>query len=57
MSAANYHIGTISPEQFIAEHTFAFIIKGVMHLYDGNKNYRNNRSWGAYSLIMAFHKK
>src|ERR1035437_4938791 len=39
MSAANYHIGTISPEQFIAEHTFAFIIKGVMHLYDGNKNY------------------
>ena len=39
MSAANYHIGTISPEQFIAEHTFAYIIKGVMHLYDGSKNY------------------
>ena len=39
MSEANYHIGTISPEQFIAEHTFAFIIKGVMQLYDGSKNY------------------
>jgi AraC-like DNA-binding protein len=39
MSTANYHIGTISPEQFIAEHTFAYIIKGVMHLYDGSKNY------------------
>ena len=39
MSEANYHIGTISPEQFIAEHTFMFIIKGVMHLYDGSKNY------------------
>jgi len=32
MSAANYPIGTISSEQFIAEHTFAFIIKGVMPL-------------------------
>lgn len=39
MSAANYHIGVISPEQFIAEHTFAYIIKGVMHIYDGSKNY------------------
>jgi len=39
MSPANYHIGVISPEQFIAEHTFAYIIKGVMHIYDGSKNY------------------
>ena len=39
MSIENYPIGTISPEQFIAEQTFAYIIKGVMHLYDGNKNY------------------
>jgi AraC-like DNA-binding protein len=39
MSAANYHIGVISPEQFIAEHTFAYIIKGVMHVYDGSRNY------------------
>ncbi len=39
MSAAYYHIGVISPEQFIAEHTFAYIIKGVMHIYDGSKNY------------------
>ncbi|WP_259071819.1 helix-turn-helix domain-containing protein [Mucilaginibacter sp. X4EP1] len=39
MSPANYHIGVISPEQFIAEHTFAYIIKGEMHLYDGSKSY------------------
>ena len=39
MSVENFHIGTISPEQFIAEHTFVYIIKGVMHLYDGSKNY------------------
>jgi AraC family transcriptional regulator, exoenzyme S synthesis regulatory protein ExsA len=39
MSAANYHIGVISPEQFIAEHTFAYIIKGVMQENDGSKNY------------------
>jgi AraC-like DNA-binding protein len=39
MSRSNYHIGVISPEQFIAEHTFAYIIKGEMHLYDGSKSY------------------
>ena len=27
----------ISPEQFIAEHTFFYIIKGIMNVYDGNK--------------------
>lgn len=27
----------ISPEQFIAEHTLAYVIKGIMHVYDGNK--------------------
>ncbi|HWZ04563.1 MAG TPA: AraC family transcriptional regulator [Mucilaginibacter sp.] len=37
MSRSNYHIGVISPEQFIAEHTFAYIIKGEMQLYDGSK--------------------
>jgi AraC-like DNA-binding protein len=26
----------ISPEQFIAEHTLVYIIKGIMHTYDGN---------------------
>ena len=36
---ANYHIGVITPEQFIAEHTFAYIIKGEMHLYDGNSSH------------------
>jgi len=39
MSAENYQINIISPEQFIADHTFAYVIKGVMHLYDGNKIY------------------
>jgi AraC family transcriptional regulator, exoenzyme S synthesis regulatory protein ExsA len=27
----------ISPEQFIAEHTFVYVIKGIMNLYDGSK--------------------
>lgn len=39
MSEADYQTGTISSEQFIAEHTFVYIIKGVMQLYDGSKNY------------------
>jgi AraC-like DNA-binding protein len=34
-----YVIGEISPEQFIAEHTFMYIIKGIMRCYDGNKTY------------------
>ncbi|ANI89667.1 AraC family transcriptional regulator [Arachidicoccus ginsenosidimutans] len=29
----------ISPEQFIAEHTFAYVIKGIMNVYDGSKTY------------------
>ena len=37
MSATNYYIDVISPEQLIAEHTFAYIIKGAMHLYDGSR--------------------
>ena len=39
MSKSNYHIGVISPEQFVAEHTFTYIIKGEMHLYDGSNSY------------------
>ncbi|XZF12422.1 helix-turn-helix domain-containing protein [Chitinophagaceae bacterium MMS25-I14] len=39
MDPASYHIGVISPEQFIAEHTFTYIIKGEMHLYDGSKSF------------------
>ncbi len=27
----------ISPEQFIAEHTFVYVIKGIMNIYDGSK--------------------
>ena len=29
----------ISPEQFIQEHFFLYLIKGTMHGYDGHKNY------------------
>ncbi|WP_316804334.1 AraC family transcriptional regulator [Pedobacter nototheniae] len=29
----------ISPEQFIAEHFFLFLAKGIINGYDGNKNY------------------
>ncbi len=34
----DYVIAEISPEQFIAEHTLAYVIKGVINIYDGNKN-------------------
>lgn len=33
----NYIVGEISPEQFIAEHSFCYVIKGVMSCYDGSK--------------------
>ncbi|QDK81108.1 helix-turn-helix transcriptional regulator [Spirosoma sp. KCTC 42546] len=29
----------LSPEQFIAEHFFVFLVKGIMNGYDGNKQY------------------
>ncbi|HEY4289415.1 MAG TPA: AraC family transcriptional regulator [Puia sp.] len=29
----------ISPEEFVAEHFFLYLIKGIMHGYDGNKHY------------------
>src|SRR5271170_6307671 len=28
----------ISPEQFIAEHTFVYVAKGIMNLYDGSEH-------------------
>jgi AraC family transcriptional regulator, exoenzyme S synthesis regulatory protein ExsA len=34
-----YVIGEISPEQFIADHSFIYIIKGIMRCYDGSKTY------------------
>ncbi|WP_317173782.1 helix-turn-helix domain-containing protein [Mucilaginibacter rigui] len=34
-----YIIGEISAEQFVPEHTFCYVIKGTMRLYDGNKTY------------------
>ena len=39
MKSPGYVIGEISQEQFIAEHTFMYIIKGIMRCYDGNKTY------------------
>lgn len=36
-SHMHYVSQQISPEQFIAEHTFVYIIKGLMHTYDGSK--------------------
>lgn len=39
MDKPHYIIGEISPEQFVAEHTFAYVIKGIMRCYDGNKTY------------------
>ncbi|GLB49111.1 helix-turn-helix domain-containing protein [Neptunitalea lumnitzerae] len=34
-----HHVGKeISPQQFIAEHTFVYIIKGLMHTYDGSRH-------------------
>jgi len=35
----DYVIGEISPEQFIADHTFLYILKGIMRCYDGSKTY------------------
>ena len=37
-TAQMHYVGKeISPEQFIAEHTFAYVIKGIMNVYDGSK--------------------
>ena len=36
---SDYVIGEISPEQFVAEHTFMYVIKGIMRCYDGSKTY------------------
>jgi len=34
-----HYVGSeISPEQFIADHTFVYIIKGIMNLYDGSEH-------------------
>jgi len=35
--APGYVLGEISPEQFIAEHTFLYVIKGLMQVYDGSQ--------------------
>jgi len=38
-TAHMHYVGSeISPEQFIAEHTFVYIIKGIMNLYDGSEH-------------------
>jgi hypothetical protein len=38
---AQYKETEISPEQFIAEHVFLFVIKGALSCYDGDKSYRH----------------
>jgi AraC family transcriptional regulator, exoenzyme S synthesis regulatory protein ExsA len=38
-TAHMHYVGKeISPEQFIAEHTFVYVVKGIMNLYDGNEH-------------------
>lgn len=38
LTAHMHYVGSeISPEQFVAEHTLVYIIKGKMNVYDGNK--------------------
>ena len=39
MGATNHVIDVISPEQLVAHHTFAHVIQGAMHLYDGSRNF------------------
>ncbi|HSZ25078.1 MAG TPA: AraC family transcriptional regulator [Cytophagaceae bacterium] len=34
----HYVESEISPEQFISEHTFVYVIKGIMNLYDGSEH-------------------
>jgi len=34
----DYLIEEISPEQFIPEHTLVYVIKGIINVYDGDKN-------------------
>ena len=43
----------ISPEQFVAEHLFLYLIKGEIKGYDGNKRY--NLSPGEYCIIRKNH--
>ncbi len=40
----------ISPEQFVTEHFFLFIAKGLIHGYDGNK--KQTLGAGEYSLVI-----
>lgn len=38
-TAHMHYVGSeISPEQFIAEHTFVYVLKGIMNLYDGSEH-------------------
>lgn len=43
----------ISPEQFIAEHFFLYLAKGIIHGYDGNKKY--TLAAGEYCLVRKNH--
>ena len=56
---SDYVIGEISPEQFISEHTILYVIKGIVSLYDGNKNYtlRSNDCFLGRKNRLASYKK
>ena len=43
----------ISPEEFVAEHFFLYLIKGTMHGYDGNKHY--SLLPGEYCIVRKNH--
>ena len=43
----------ISPEEFIQEHFFLYLGKGIMHGYDGHKHYTLNE--GEYCLVRKNH--
>lgn len=48
------HLGPeISPEQFIPEHFFLFLLRGSMMIYDGYKNYHMKQ--GDYSIARKNH--
>ena len=43
----------ISPEEFIKEHFFLYLAKGIMHGYDGHKHYEMHE--GEYCLVRKNH--
>ena len=53
-SITSCYIGPqISPEEFVAEHFFLYLVKGTMHGYDGNKHYTLRP--GEYCMVRKNH--